>query len=224
MIRYVFTFLLGTCLSLIVLGCALADSSSEGARYMRGTSSSCRVGDAPRLHLERVPPGSGVKLESRVVIIGCGISPAGGGPVEIVGYRTSDGFCYSVDMPKLHRSEGGLCVPLSADWKAICGGKHVCANGAISVSAKGRSLTQASGQFDPRVKQLSVSEGVGSSTISVARVSPELKKQLGIRSSVAFFAAVAQGCSPSGIDLEWVEAGARKQLSIGRIAPGGCQG
>jgi len=223
MSRHFVTFVLAAAVCVGAMGCASAHSSSEDGKVEENTSSSCRVGSKPRMDIVRVPAGSGVKLRSRILVIGCGTSPAGAGLVELVGYRTSEGFCYAVDMPKLARSEGGLCAPPSAGWKTICGGESVCANGAISFTVNGSRLTQVSGQFDPHIRDLSVNEGKRPSVIVVDQVPNRLRKELGMQSSIAFFAAVVQGCLRSGIDLKWSD-GEEHRLTAERIAPEGCQG
>lgn len=206
------------------MGCGLANSAADNDGARESGRADCRVGGNPAMNLSRVPQGSREELRSRIFVIGCGTGPGDAGPVEIVGYRTSQGFCYGVDMPKLGRSEGGLCLPSSADWMSVCGKEHVCANGAIAFSAKGQRLTQTSGQFDPRVENLSMQQADAHSTVVVARPSGDLKRKLGIRSPISFFAAMVQGCSASGIDLEWIEGEKRSQLTVNRIAPEGCRG
>jgi len=176
------------------------------------------------MSLKRVPPGSGARLKSEVLVIGCGQGPAGAGSVEIVGYKTSKGFCYAVDMPRLTRSEGGICIPVNADWRMICGKDHVCANGAIGFAGNGRRFTFTSGQIDPDVEGLVAVEPQGRSMIVRSRLSHKMGEELGINPQIAFIAALVQGCSASGIGLEWVKDGIRDQLTVPRIAPEGCEG
>jgi hypothetical protein len=109
----------------------------------RGSKKRCQPGRQASLRPQRIPPGAGTKLRSKVLILACGSVPHYG-PVEIVGYDTSDGFCYATDSLKQEASEGGLCVPEDSNWQTFCEKGAVCPGNVTWTSVDGTPYFQLS--------------------------------------------------------------------------------
>jgi hypothetical protein len=181
-------------LAVIIIGLWAPSSGTSGTpagSNMPGHK--CNVGGQPSLDIRRVLPHSGVELKSNPLIIGCGSFPSYG-PIEFVGYLTSEGFCYAVDSPKRHNSEGGICLKDESNWQLLCGGQPVCPHSVIPVKVGTESFSRVIGELSPEVHQLIARTGKLQMLGAVVRLGPALKGRLHIEHPITVFAAVLPGC------------------------------
>ncbi len=182
----------------------IAGKSGSALRVLaaahHGSKKRCHSGQQASLQLRRIPPGAGTKLRSKVLILACGSVPRYG-RIEIVGYDTSDGFCYATDSLTQEASEGGLCVAEDSDWQTFCKGA-VCPGNVTWTNVDGTPYFQLSGMLAPEVTQVrvTVSKPAGGTRVVsgvVGRPNSKLRKSLNLVSRFAVFALISQGCPPA---------------------------
>lgn len=161
----------------------------------------CQPGKQASLRLQRVPPGTGTKLRSKVLVLACG-SVFHYGSVEIVGYDTSDGFCYATDSLKLEASEGGLCVAEDANWQTFCENGAVCSGNVTWTSVDGSPYFQLSGLLAPEVTRVRVTlpKSTGGMRIVggiVGKPNSKLRRSLNLDAKFGIFALIGRGCPPA---------------------------
>lgn len=171
------------------------------AAHSSGSKKSCHPGQQASLKLQRIPPGAGTRLRSKVLVLVCG-SVLHYGPVEIVGYDTSVGFCYATDSPKLEASEGGLCVAENSDWQTFCENRRVCPSNVTWTSVEGSPYFQLSGLLAPEVTRVRVTlprSAGGTRVVSgvVSQPDSKLRKSLNLVSKFGVFALISRGCPPA---------------------------
>ncbi|HXS34163.1 MAG TPA: hypothetical protein VN758_10375 [Solirubrobacterales bacterium] len=194
-----------------------------------GSKKRCHPGQQASLRLQRIPPGAGTKMRSKVLIIACG-SVSHYGPVEIVGYDTSDGFCYATDSLTQEASEGGLCIAEDSDWQTFCKKGAVCPGNVTWTSVDGTPYFQLSGMLAPEVTQVrvTVSKPAGGTRVVrgiVGQPDSKLRTSLNLVSRFGIFALISQGCPPSkGVKVVgYDKAGNMVEVSRSvNLLPGSC--
>lgn len=173
-------------------GHSTAPNLSKGA-------SMCRVGSHGSLHV-----GSGE--DSKVVpqiILACGARP-GVGRYEIVGFNTTSGFCFRVDVIQPGNSGGGVCKPTLVPWSTFTSELKINGFNAVEGRAGGRSYsyTEFDGEVPQAAKrvvvQLRHQARLGKRVqATVAAISGKVMKRLGQPEPFKLFAGVLPGCVPS---------------------------
>jgi hypothetical protein len=180
--------------------CATAFSACGGnSGGPRGGSVArvCQVGEAPSLHVRRVPPWVVRKgLGSPPHVLSCFGSPFHGA-AELVGFRNvGPSVCLTVDNLRRREPHGEICTDISAtpveQW---CGGGLGCITGF----AHPPGLTEFSGPVDPVVKtvHLDLDGRAAKADIYLTPVTGSLARSIDEPKSFGFFVAFLAGCVPS---------------------------
>lgn len=207
------------------------DESQPDAAEVQPSASNCGLGGPAALKAVRVPPGTGVKLESPVLVLGCK-KATWHGLLQVVGFRTSQAVCAAADSPREGDTAGILCVPPGSPSRPFCGDKAVCA-GPLSWSegASRNGYSRAVGQVSPQVDDVEVSF-VNASGVKrrveavVAQVRGNLLTKLGGETEFGVFAAVLPGCSPASGATVIAKDGAGETIGTSHArnpAPGFCE-
>jgi hypothetical protein len=180
-----------------------------GARRIAGClrflSTACSL--SKELRSWKTPPqwkaqrhGPGVKLLSPVLVLACG--PTGflrTGPLEIIGYATSNGLCIG-DEVRYKSLFGGSCEQSGTSWHEFWPGPiHLESDGWARGEAE-PTASYLSGVIEPTVTEVEVrfnrEEKIFTKRATVAHVDGEVLSNLHQSEPFARFAAVLPGCVP----------------------------
>lgn len=190
----------------------LDKQSPRRSTGIRGRKVICRVGAPASLDaVEAISFKSG-RFVVPPTIVGCEQdSPYG--PIELVAYKTSQAFCFSVDRPRLGSSIGGECKTQGVSWSSFCPG-HLCVTsveGADADRRGGYRSTAVVGVLSPEVAKVSLVYGKQAAQRDhkavVARISGRRMAKFHEKESFGVFGTVVPGCrSPQSVRVEAMNA------------------
>jgi hypothetical protein len=145
-------------------------------------------------------PVKSVKFLSPVLVLACGRTGfLHAGPLEIVGYDTSEGLCTSAEVPELMIFGGG-CEPAGTSWHEFTDGPLWWFGAGWGGGGGGPSQTNLAGNIDPDVAKVEVRfrrQGrIWTKAATVAQVDGALLSKLGVSEPFGRFAALLPGCVP----------------------------
>lgn len=183
----------------------LVPVSSSAAIGSGPRDGKCRVGEptsSPRPRFGHPPGGANpVKFYSRVLVLACGRTGfLRAGPLEILGYDTSEGLCTSAQVAAAGMQFGGICFPPGTGWQEFTSAPLQWDGAGWSGGGGGPSQTNLFGYLDPAVVQVEVRfqrQGrIWTKAATVAQVEGELLSKLGVSEPFGRFAALLPGCVP----------------------------
>lgn len=205
------------------------DSQPDAAEFQR-FAGGCAVGSPAALDAPRVPPGSRVRLESEVLVLGCK-NVKWHGLLQLVGFRTSQGVCAAADSPRERDSAGIVCLLPKSTGRSFCE-SAVCA-GPLSWSEGSlrNGYSKMVGQVSPRADRVEVrfvdASGVGRRIDAVVdQARGTVLSRLGAEREFGVFAAVLPGCPPESGAKVVAKDEAGHTIGVARTmdaAPGFCK-
>lgn len=189
----------------VVVGAVFVDAPgpSSAATHPSPSGAKCRVGEPTSWRTRRFgfagEPKS-VKFFSPVLVLACGRTGfLHAGPLEIVGYDTSEGLCTSAQVPR-SMIFGGICFSSEATWQDFTS-EPLKWYGAGWGEGRGQPIqTNLAGYIDTDVAKVEVRfrrQGrIWTKAATVAQVDGELLSKLGVSESFGRFAALLPGCVP----------------------------
>jgi hypothetical protein len=174
---------------------AATDSSPSGAK--------CKVGEPTSWRTRRFgfagEPKS-VKFYSPVLVLACGRSGfLHAGPLEIVGYDTSEGLCTSAQVPR-SMIFGGICFPSGTSWQEFTSAPLKWYGAGWGEGRGQPTQTNLAGYIDTDVAKVEVRfrrQGrILTRAATVAQVDGGLLSKLGVSEPFGRFAALLPGCVP----------------------------
>jgi hypothetical protein len=141
-----------------------------------------------------------VKFLSPVLVLACGSSGfLNAGPLEIVGYNTSQGLCTSAQIRE-QMLFGGICFPPGMSWQDFTSRPIKWDGAGWSGGGPTPTATNLAGYIDPDVTAVEVrfhrSGKVQAKTATVAQIDGDLLAKLGVTEPFGRFAAILPGCIP----------------------------
>lgn len=171
------------------------------------SQATCTPGSKPSLNFQRFPAGSNVEMQSPELVLSCA-NISWYGPLELVGFNTSIGFCTAVDSPRQHASEPGFCRPTDLSSHSLCGDRKICSGDLSWAEDPQGGYFEVIGEAAQDVSKVKVVYRGNSGKMHIrpvqvfARLPGELGSKLGVEDRFGVFAAVFQGCPPnSGVRL-----------------------
>jgi hypothetical protein len=190
---------LAAAVALLVLALLLSScgsSSDEGGSNAAATTAKkgCAVGQAPTLHVTRVPKWVQERGEgTSAVVFGCFKDP-NGGQVEMVGFGNwQNSHCLSVEDVRLGEPHGEICTHEKEKDTWRCKGAPGCVSAYLLIPGE---MTEISGPVEPWVKQVKVlvNGKPVNGTVNLSHVSGALGKRIQVEQPAAFYAAFIRGC------------------------------
>ncbi len=182
-----------------------APTSSSAAARSALPHGNCKVGEPTAHQAQRFghPPGkaSPVKFYSPILVLACGRTGfLHAGPLEILGYDTSEGLCTTVQVVAVGMQFGGECEPVEGMWHGFTQAPLSWWGAGWSGGGGGASQTNLSGDVDPDVAKVEVRflrhGKIWTKAATVAQVEGELLSKLGVSEPFGRFAALLPGCVP----------------------------
>ncbi len=190
-------------------GFALASDRSRDdikAQLATNVAGHCKVGGAPTLQTTRLPSTPGVTVRSPELVVACTRS-RWHGSLEIVGFDTSQGFCFTADSPRFGNSQAGACIPRGANWRMLCGGRKICAGDSSWWEGADQGYTQIVGEISPLIDRITVQYKIEGNvkdqgTMAIATLDDALGKRLKVNGRFGVFSVVLPGCPPAaGVEV-----------------------
>ncbi len=146
------------------------------------------------------PSGKPVKLLSPVLVLACGRTGfLKAGPLEIVGYNTSEGLCTSAQVAD-RLSFGEICSPAATSWQKFTAAPLWWLGSGWTRGGEDPTETNIAGYIDTDVASVEVRFPWGgkirAKAATVAQVDGELLTDLGVSEPFGRFAALLPGCVP----------------------------
>lgn len=183
-------------LPLIVIA-AMAVMLRGRTNFQSTSSRICRnVGQPASLKTNRFPVNTSSKVQGKALILGCD-QISGIGDIEVVGYRSTIGFCHAVDYPSQGITNNAACWPRKATWRTFCGGA-VCAYPLTWTLINGKPFYQLAGELTPNVRRVEITQRGATfrRDALVVRPNAELMRELRSPKNFGMFIAVGRGCPP----------------------------
>jgi hypothetical protein len=202
------TGLIASVLFLAVIVAALGIQTPASTSAATGSASphgNCKVGEPTSSPTERFghPPGhaSPVKFYSPVLVLACGRTGfLRAGPLEILGFDTSEGLCTSVQVVPAGMQFGGECESVEGSWHEFTQAPLSWWGAGWSGGGGEPSQTNLAGKVDPDVAKVEVRfprQGrIWTKAATVAQVDGGLLSKLGVSEPFGRFAALLPGCVP----------------------------
>lgn len=192
-------------LAVIVTAFGVRTPASTSAATGSASPHNCKVGEPTSSPTARFghPPGhaSPVKFYSRVLVLACGRTGfLRAGPLEILGFDTSEGLCTSVQVAAAGMQFGGECEPVEDSWYRFTQAPLWWWGAGWSEGGSRPSQTNLAGNVDPDVAKVEVRfrrQGrIWTKAATVAQVDGGLLAKLGVSEAFGRFAALLPGCVP----------------------------
>jgi hypothetical protein len=195
-------------LSLAVIIAALGvrmPAAAPAATSSASPRGNCKVGEPTGHPTQRFghPPGqaSPVKFYSPVLVLACGRTGfLRAGPLEILGFDTSEGLCTTVQVAAAGMQFGGECESVEGSWHEFTQAPLSWWGAGWSGGGGTPSQTNLAGKIDPAVAKVEVRfrrQGrIWTKAATVAQVGGELTSKLGVSEPFGRFAALLPGCVP----------------------------
>jgi hypothetical protein len=180
----------------------VATSAGTSSASPRGN---CKVGEPTGHPTQRFghPPGqaSPVKFYSPVLVLACGRTGfLRAGPLEILGFDTSEGLCTTVQVAAAGMQFGGECESVEGSWHGFTQAPLSWWGAGWSGGGGTPSQTNLAGKIDSDVAKVEVrfrrQGGIWTKAATVALVEGELLSKLGVSEPFGRFAALLPGCVP----------------------------
>lgn len=194
-------------LSLVIIAVALSiqtPASTSAATGSAPKGGGCKVGGPTSYRTMRFGfpghPVKSVKFLSPVLVLACGRTGfLHAGPLEIVGYDTSEGLCTSAEVPE-RMIFGSGCELAGTSWHEFTQGPLWWFGAGWSGGGGGPSQTNLAGNIDTDVAKVEVRfrrhGRIWTKAATVAQVDGTLLSKLGVSEPFGRFAALLPGCVP----------------------------
>lgn len=142
-----------------------------------------------------------MKFYSPVLVLACGRTGfLRAGPLEILGFDTSEGLCTTVQVTAAGMQFGGECEPVEGTWHGFTEAPLTWSGAGWSGGDNTPSQTNLAGKIDTDVAKVEVRfrrQGrIWTKAATVAQVEGGLLAKLGVSEPFGRFAALLPGCVP----------------------------